>query len=205
MLIQEPKGVLFLLKYYNCDPDGCTSGNLTGANIIKFENTQWLSNMRKTFGSISYVRDMHLLDRYAKTYFRISKANFENQTLADSTNGLKYLTYKNVALSDLPTTLQCIFRCIDPAALNSSYQGLFTAGAAIAANPSTQNWQFTNISGGVARALRSSPYHDVGAYIKSSETTGGTLTIDHDRNPGTQNYTRSNAVGTGWDGYNRRR
>ena len=95
---------------------------------------------------------MHLIDRSAKTYFRISKANFENQTLSDSTNGLKYLTYKNVALSDMPTTLQCI-RCIDPAALNASYQGLFAAGAAIAANPSTQNWQFTNISGGVARAL----------------------------------------------------
>jgi len=194
------KGGFVFVKYYNCDPDGCTSGDLTGANIIKFENTQWLSNMRKTFGSVSYVRDMHLIDRSAKTYFRISKANFENQTLSDSTNGLKYLTYKNVALSDMPTTLQCIIRCIDPAALNASYQGLFTAGAAIAANPSTQNWQFTNISGGVARALGSSPYHDVGAYIKSSETTGGTLTIDPDRNPGTQNYTRSNAVGTGWDG-----
>ena len=198
----ETKGGFVFSKYYDCDPDGCTSGDLTGTNIIKFENTEWLTNMRKTFGSISYVRDMHLLDRYAKTYFRISKASFENQTLADSTNGLKYLTYKNVALSDLPTTLQCIFRCIDPTALNSSYQGLFSAGAAIAANPTTQNWQFTDISGSVARTLGASPYHDVGAYIKSSETTGGTLTIDTDRNPATtqNNYTRSNAVGTGWDG-----
>ncbi len=194
------KGGFVFVKYYNCDPDGCSSGNLTGADIIKFENTQWLSNMRKTFGEISYVRDMHLLDRYAKTYFRISEASFSNQASATSTNGLKYLTYKNVALSELPSTLECIFRCIDPVALNSSYQGLFTAGAAIAANPTTQNWQYTDISGSVPRALGASPYFDVGAYIKVSETTGGTLTIDSDRNPATPNYTRSNAVGTPWDG-----
>ncbi len=194
------KGGFVFVKYYNCDPDGCTSGDLTGADIIKFENTQWLSNMRKTFGAISYVRDMHLLDRYAKTFFRISEASFSNQASATSTNGLKYLTTKNVALSDLPSTLECIFRCIDPAALNSSYQGLFAAGASIAANPTTQNWQYTDISGSVPRALGASPYFDVGAYIKTSETTGGTLTIDPDRNPATPNFTRSNAVGTAWDG-----
>ena len=72
--------------------------------------------------------------------------------------------------------------------------------AAIAANPDTQNWQYTNISLKTARAPGASPYHDVGAYIKSSETSGGTLTIDPDRNVATANLTRTNAIGTGWDG-----
>ena len=77
---------------------------------------------------------------------------------------------------------------------------MLTEAAAIATNPDTQNWQYTNISGGVERAPGASPYHNVGAYIKSSETTGGTLTIDPDRDPGTANLTRTNAIGTGWDG-----
>ena len=194
------KGGFVFNKYYSCDPDGCTSGNLTGGDIIKFENTEWISIMSKTFGSKNYVKDMIVLNRSTKNLLRIGKTSFENQTSATYANGLKYLSHKNVPLSDLPTTLYCIFRCIDPTALNSSFQGLLTEAAAIATNPDTQNWQYTNISGGVERAPGASPYHNVGAYIKSSETTGGTLTIDPDRDPGTANLTRTNAIGTGWDG-----
>ena len=194
------KGGFVFNKYYSCDPDGCTSGNLSGSDIIKFENTQWISIMARNYGSKSYVREMVLLDRSAKTLLRINSNSLTNQTSSSSANGIKYLGYKNVPLSDLPTTLQCIFRCINPSALNSSYQGLLVEAATIAANPTTQNWDFTNISGNVARAPGASPYHDVGAYIKSAETSGGTLTIDPDRDPGTQNYTRLNAIGTGWDG-----
>ena len=100
----------------------------------------------------------------------------------------------------MPTTLQCIFRCIDPAALNSSYQGLFTVWSCNCCESFNAKLAIYRYFRECSRALGASPYHDVGAYIKSSETTGGTLTIDPDRNPGTQNYTRSNAVGTGWDG-----
>ena len=69
----------------------------------------------------------------------------------------------------------------NPTALNSSFQGLLTEAAAIATNPDTQNWQYTNILESV-RAPGASPYQCRGLY-KSSETTGGTLTIDPDRDP----------------------
>ena len=120
------KGGFVFNKYYNCDPDGCTSGNLSGADIVKFENTQWVSNMSKNYGSKTYVKELILLDRSAKTILRVGNASLQNQTSNSSSNGLKYLGYKNVPLSTLPTTLQCIFRCISPSALNTSYQGLLT-------------------------------------------------------------------------------
>ena len=82
-------------------------------------------------------------------------------------------------MSTLPTTLQCIVRCISPTALNTSYQNLLVEAATIAAD-SNQSWEKSSISGNTNRSPGSTPYFDVGAYIKSSETTGGTLTIDTD-------------------------
>ena len=186
-------------KYYNCDPDGCASGNLTGSNIIQFENTQWLNSMAKTFGSKTYYRDLHLIDKSARKYFRIRPVSLVNQTSNTTAHGLKNTTHENVALSTLPTTLFCIVRCINPTALNTSYQNLLIEAAAIASD-ANQSWEKSDISGNTDRAPGSTPYFDVGAYIKSSETTGGTLTIDTDHNPGTANQTRTNAVGTYWDG-----
>ena len=186
-------------KYYSCDPDGCTSGDLTGTDIIRFENTQWIASMQKTFGSKTYYRDLHIIDKSARAYFRIRPISLLNQTSSSNAHGLKQQTYENVPLSTLPTTLQCLVRCISPSALNTSYQSVLTQAAAIASD-ANQSWEKTSISGNTDRTPSTTPYYDVGAYIKSSETTGGTLTIDTDHDPATANITRTNAIGTYWDG-----
>ena len=82
MQIQQPKEVLFLINTIVVILMDAPPGNLTGGDIIKFENTEWISTMSKTFGSKNYVKDMIVLNRSTKNLLRIGKTSFENQTSA---------------------------------------------------------------------------------------------------------------------------
>ena len=37
----------FVFNKYYCGATGCSSGTLSGSDIIKFENSQWISTMAK--------------------------------------------------------------------------------------------------------------------------------------------------------------
>ena len=186
-------------KYYDCGATGCSSGTLSGSDIIKFENSQWISTMAKTYGSYTHVRDLHAWNRSAGNHMHIRKTTIQNPSSTTSTNGIRQEKHQIVSLNDMPTTLYCIANCISPAALNTSYQNLLIDGQNIA-NDSNQSWDKTSISGNTDRAPRTSPFFDVGPYIKTSEVNGsGALEFDWNRDS-TVDSTRSNAAGGHWDG-----
>tara|TARA_B100000886_G_scaffold179478_1_gene123052 strand:- start:815 stop:3922 length:3108 start_codon:yes stop_codon:yes gene_type:complete len=194
------KGGFVFNKYYSCSNSGCTSGTLTGANIIKFENTEWLSTMAKNFGSYSYVKSMWMHDQSARQTLHIKKESLQNQTSKTSTNGIRQEKRENVALSEMPTTLYCIEDCLSPNALNTAYQNLLSTGATIASD-ADQTWEKTSIAGNTNRSPEStSPYFDVGPYVKASEVNGsGALEYDWNHDSSVDS-TRTNATGSWVDG-----
>ena len=43
-----------------CNADNCSYTSLGESDVIQFENTQWISNMSKSFGSYTHVKNMIL-------------------------------------------------------------------------------------------------------------------------------------------------
>ena len=74
------KGGFVFDKTFSCDNSGCTETVLTGANIKRFENSQWLSTMVKTYGASNYVRELHLYNRDTNSHLSIKENNLINPT-----------------------------------------------------------------------------------------------------------------------------
>ena len=86
-------------------------------------------------------------------------------------------------------------------ALNNTYDALIVAGVAISNPENDQSWLKTSISGNVDRDPISSPYFDVGPYIKASEVNGaGELEYDRVAPFGAPEWTRATASGQWEDG-----
>ena len=197
------KGGFVFDKTFSCDNSGCTETVLTGANIKRFENSQWLSTMVKTYGSSDYVRELHLYNRDTHSHLSIKENTLRNPTSNSAANGLKEEVRRPVSLSDLPTALYCLENCISPSALNSTFDSALDAAKDIDEN-ANQTWACSNLAANGTclspRAAFSSVHYEVGPYIKSSEVDGsGNLVIDrnHDSTP---DYTETNAANRYWDG-----
>ena len=190
----------FVFNYaFNCGNTGCSTVELTGADIVQFENTQWISIMSKTYGSYTDVRWMHLWNRDAATGSHIKKETLENPASSNPANGIRLVKHENVSLSELPATLYCFERCMVPSQVNTTYAQLLSEAAAIRAD-SNQSWEKSDISGDTDRVAAPNPYADVGPYIKASEVNGsGALEWDRDNN-GAVDDTWPNATGYWMDG-----
>ena len=202
----------FVFNYaVNCvSGSGCNSIELTGADVIQFENTQWISIMSKTYGTYVNTRWMYLWNRDTATGSSIRKETLQNPSSNSSSNGIRLTKHEYVSISDLPTTLYCIERCMVPSQVNTAYTQLLTEAANIKANPNTQSWDCavgTNLTSAALancttpRAPAPSPFDaDSGPYIKSDEVNGsGELEFDFDNN-GSVDYTWGEAVGAYMDG-----
>ena len=182
-----------------CNADNCSYTVLTGSDVIQFENSQWISNMAKSFGSYTHVKSMVLLNIDTKKILRIKRNSLANPSSNLKANGVRNILIQSVPLTSMPTNLYCIARCMSPSAVNSSYESIFTAAAAIKSD-ANQSWEKTSISGNANRSPFSSPYYNVGPYIKSSEVNGsGALEYDWNHDS-TVDYTKNNAVNTYQDG-----
>ena len=167
----------------------------------KFENSQWLSIMVKGTAPHTYTRHLHAWNRDARSHLAISVNTLQNPSSNSSVNGIKVEKNEQVAVEDLPATLFCLERCLSPTALNNTYDELIAAGILIADPENDQSWLKTSISGNVDRTATSSPYFDVGPYIKASEVNGsGQLEYDRNAPFGTPEWTRSDAEGQWQDG-----
>ena len=182
-----------------CNADNCSYTSLGESDVIQFENTQWISNMSKSFGSYTHVKNMILWNVDTSKLLRIKRNSLANPNSTLAANGVRNILVQSVPLTSLPTNLYCIARCMSPSALNSSYESIFTAAAAIELD-SNQSWEKTNISSNANRSPFSSPYFNVGPYVKSSEVNGsGALEYDWNHDS-TVDYTKNNAVNTFQDG-----
>jgi len=204
------KGGFVFNKAINCGNTGCNTIDLTGADIIQFENTQWISTMSKTYGAYVDTRQMHLWNRDTATGSSIKKETLQNPSSSSVANGIRLTKHEFVSISDLPATLYCIERCMVPSQVNSTYTQLLTEAANIKANPTTQTWECaagTNLNNFVAancttpRNPAPNPFDaDSGPYIKADEVNGsGELEFDFDNN-GSVDYTWPNAIGRHMDG-----
>lgn len=182
-----------------CNADNCSYTTLTGSNIIQFENSQWISNMAKSFGSYTHVKNMYIWNVDTSKLLRIKKSTLENPTSNIEANGVRNMLIQSVPLTSMPATLYCLARCMSPSLVNSTYESIFTT-AAVVASDANQTWEKTSISGNVNRSSFASPYYNVGPYIKSSEVNGsGALEYDWNHDS-TVDYTKASAVNTYQDG-----
>ena len=186
-------------KSASCNADNCSYTTLTGANIIQFENSQWVSTMAKQFGSYTHVKNMYIWNVDTRKLLRIKKNTLVNPNSNLQTNGVRNIAIQNIPLTEMPATLYCVARCMSPNAVNSTYESVFTSAAAILSD-TNQSWEKTNISGNVDRAAFSSPYFNVGPYVKASEINGsGALEYDWNHDS-TVDFTKNNALNTFQDG-----
>lgn len=189
----------FVFNYvFQCNPN-CTAIELTGSNIIQFENTQWISTMSKTHGSYVDTRWLHLWNRDITSSLSLKKETLQNPSSNSQANGIRLEKHEYVSISDLPATLYCLERCMVPNQVNSTYAQLLTEAAAIKAD-SNQSWEKSSISGNTDRAAAPNPYADVGPYVKASEVNGsGALEFDWN-NDSVTDYSWPNATGFHMDG-----
>ncbi len=167
----------------------------------KFENSEWLSIMVKGSAPYTYTRHLHAWNHDARSHLAINPSTLQNPSSNSSVNGIKVEKNEQVAVEDLPATLFCLERCISPTALNNTYDALIAAGVLIANPENDQSWTKTSVSGDLDRDPASSPYFDVGPYIKTAELNGsGQLEYDRDAPFGTPEWTSSSATGQWQDG-----
>ncbi|MDA9608891.1 hypothetical protein N9S24_02425, partial [SAR86 cluster bacterium] len=182
-----------------CNADNCSYTTLTGSNVIRFENSQWISNMAKTFGSYTHVKNMYIWNVDTSKILRIKGTSLANPNSAISANGVRNILVESIPLTSMPSTLYCLSRCMSPSSVNSTYESIFTSAAVIASN-ANQNWEKTSISGNTNRSSFASPYYNIGPYVKSSEVNGSNA-LEYDWNhDSTVDYTKPNAVNTFQDG-----
>ena len=129
------KGGFVFNKAINCGNTGCNTVDLTGADIVQFENTQWISTMSKTYGSYVDTRPMWLWNRDTATGSSITKETLQNPSSSLVSNGIRLTKHEFISISDLPATLYCIDRCMVPSQVNTTYTQLLTEAANIKANP----------------------------------------------------------------------
>ena len=202
------KGGFVFTATFACSGSGCTATTLAASDYKQFEISQWLATMKKTYGSYEDIRSMHFWNRDTHSSLDVRKQSLQNPSSNTEANGIRIVRHEQIPVSDLPATLHCFERCMDPTKVNTTYDALLTAAANIKANPATQSWECangTNLNGASpncasARSAAANPYADVGPYVKTSELNGsGALEFDWDNN-GSVDYTWSNAAGYWMDG-----
>ena len=72
-----------------CNADNCSYTVLTGSDVVQFENSQWISNMAKTFGAYTHVKSMVLLNIDTKKILRIKRNSLANPSSNLKANGVR--------------------------------------------------------------------------------------------------------------------
>ena len=115
---------------------------------ITFTNANWVSTMKKTYGSGSDTwtddRNLWLWSRDTNKGYEVGKKSLENPTDATSTNGIPVESRETLIPANFPSSLFCVDQCPTAAKLTATVnaaKALGSPGGTVVSPYDANNWQ----------------------------------------------------------------